>query len=376
VTVDPHREHELRAAARALLVGPWRTAESDGDLFRLIRRHADTLDRWFTQRLGYRLMVASDTARLVKSGAVPADRPLLTTTERPFTPQEYTALALVLAATAAGPDRISLRDLVLRVRSAAADAGVVLVESGGQRRTLVTVLRWLIDRGVLRELDRSVTGYESDGDADALLEVRNDRLAMLAAPALSGAKDADELFDRAATDAGGRAALRRRLTEDPVVHADTLEAGDWAELRRRFGEEARFAEEMFGLRLEGRAEGVALIDVEGGCSDVAFPAAGTTAHAALLLLGALTERHRDGADGESVRAELAALLDAYGTYWRKDAVAAPERLLAEVVALLRAMQLVEPDGAGRLVARPVAARYEPEVTLPRADAEAVQESLL
>jgi uncharacterized protein (TIGR02678 family) len=373
---DPHREHELRTAARALLVGPWRTAEADGELFRSIRRHADTLDRWFTQRLGYRLVVGADTARLVKSGAIPSDRPLLTTTDRAFTPQEYTALALVLAATAAGPDRISLRDLLLRIRSSAADAGVVLVESAGQRRTLVTALRWLIDRGVLRELDRSISGYESDGDADALLEVRNDRLALLAAPALSGSGDVDELLDRASTDSASRAALRRRLTEDPVVYAETVDPTEWAELRRRFSEEARFAEEMFGLRLEGRAEGVALIDADGGCSDVAFPAGGTTAHAALLLLTALTERHRDGADGDALRAELAGLLDTYGPYWRKDAAAAPERLLAEVDALLRAMQLVRRHGDGGLAPLPAAARYEPEVVLPRPDDEPVQESLL
>src|SRR5215210_4878075 len=119
---DPQRGGELTGAARALLARPWRTVEADRPLFLLIRRHGEQLDRWFTQRLGYRLVVGTNTAQLVKSGHIPADRPLRTPTQRPFTAREYTLLALVLAATAAGPDRISLRDLVLHVRSAAADA--------------------------------------------------------------------------------------------------------------------------------------------------------------------------------------------------------------------------------------------------------------
>ena len=80
---DPQRAGELTGAARALLTRPWRTAEADRPLFLLIRRHAEQLDRWFTQRLGYRLVVGTDTARLVKSGHIPADRPLRTPTQRP-----------------------------------------------------------------------------------------------------------------------------------------------------------------------------------------------------------------------------------------------------------------------------------------------------
>lgn len=100
---DPQHPGERTVAARALLVQPWRTAEADPALFVLIRRHSETLDRWFTQRLGYRLIVHGDTARLVKTGHVPGDRPLRTHTERPFTGREYVMLALVLAATASGP---------------------------------------------------------------------------------------------------------------------------------------------------------------------------------------------------------------------------------------------------------------------------------
>lgn len=376
---DPQRPGERTIAARALLVHPWRTAQADPALFILIRRHGEILDRWFTQRLGYRLIVHGDTARLVKTGHVPADRPLRTHTERAFTGREYVMLALVLAATASGPDRISLRDLVLLVRSAAADAGVVLDGGTPDRRALVTVLRWLIAQGVMRELDRTVAGYESDDGADALLEIRNDRLALLATPSLIGAESAQELLERATGERTGRAAARRRLVEDPVLNAEDLPPDDWAELRRRFGEEARYLEEMFGFLVEARAEGAAAIDVEGGCSDQTFPRSGTIPHAALLILHALVARHRTGADPATLDEELAELIRRYGKYWSQEAVADPATLRTAAVGLLVTMGLVTVEPNDRVVPRPAAARFAPEVTVavrPGQGAEAVQESLL
>lgn len=376
---DPQRPGERTAAARALLIGPWRTAQSDPAVFPLVRRHAEVLDRWFTQRLGYRLVVQSDTARLVKTGHVPVDRPLRTHTGRAFTGREYVTLALVLAATASGPDRISLRDLVLAVRSAAADAGLVLDAGAVERRALVTALRWLIAREVMRELDRTVASYESDEGADALLEIRNDRLALLAAPPLVGAASAQELLARAEGERLGRAAVRRRLVEDPVLHADDLSPADWAELRRRFGEETRYLEEMFGFVVEARAEGAAAVDVDGGCSDHAFPRPGTIPHAALLLLQALVARHREGAGVATLDAETAELVGRYGRYWSQEYVADPAALRGAAVDLLVLMGLVTVRGGGHVVPRPAAARFAPQVAVvesPGPDAGAVQESLL
>ena len=372
---DPQHPGERTAAARALLVQPWRAAEKDPALFGLIRRHAEILDRWFTQRLGYRLVVQGDTARLVKAGHVPADRPLRTHTDRPFTGREYMALALVLAATASGPDRVSLRDLVVQVRSAAADAGIALDGGTAERRAVVTALRWLIAHGVVRELDRTVASFESDSAADALLEIRNDRLAMLPTPALVGAESAAELLDRATGEPTGRAAVRRRLVEDPVLYAEDVAADDWAEVRRRFGEEARYLEEMFGLVVEARAEGAAAIDVDGGCSDVTFPRSGTAPHAALLLLDALTARHRGGAGVAELDHELATLLERYGRYWSREAVADPAALRDDAVGLLVALGLVTVDPRGLVTPRPAAARFVPEVVVADED-QPVQESLL
>jgi uncharacterized protein (TIGR02678 family) len=358
-----------------LIIGPWRPAEADRALFSLIRRHADTLDRWFTQRLGYRLVVHNDTARLVKTGHVPRDRPLRTHTDRPFTGREYVALSLILAATASGPDRISLRDLVLQVRSAAADAGIALDGSTAERRAVVTALRWLIAHGVVRELDRTVAGYETDDRADALLEIRNDRLALLAAPALVDADSAADLLERAAGGGTGRATMRRRLVEDPVLYAVDVDVEDWAELRRRFGEEIRYLEGMFGFVLEARAEGAAAIDVDGGCSDELFPRSGTVPHAALLLLDALATRHRAGTTLQVLLEELTRLVERYGRYWGREVIADLPSLCREAIALLSTMDLVIVGADDVIVPRPAAARFAPEVRVAAPD-EPVQETLL
>ncbi|GAA4783548.1 hypothetical protein GCM10023200_16240 [Actinomycetospora chlora] len=380
---DPQRDTELVVATRALLARPWRTAESDPDLLAVIRRHADALDAWFSTELTYRLVVTADTARLVKTGHVPTDRPLRTvaTTPRAFTPAEYTALALVLAATTSGPDRTSLRDLVNAVHSAAAEAGVVQDTDPASRRALVTALRWLIAQGMLRELDRGVAGYEHDADADALLEVRQDRMALLPTAALVGAETADELVGRATERGSATTAVRRRLVEDPVVLAEDLEPARFAELRRRAGDEARRIEARTGLVLEARAEGIAALDVDGGCSDTAFPGGGTVAHAALLLVSELIYQFRPAEDPEpipwpSVREVLGELVGEYGRYWSKAAIADPERFALDVVGLLESMRLVARGVDGALRVLPAAARYVPAVTVTDGDDEDEQPTLL
>ena len=102
VADDPQAPIERRAAARHLIQRPLTCREHDPDVFRLIRRHEADLDRWFTQRLGYRLHVDADTARLYKAGVLVEHRPLRTTSGRAFHHREYVLLSLVLATTAAG----------------------------------------------------------------------------------------------------------------------------------------------------------------------------------------------------------------------------------------------------------------------------------
>jgi uncharacterized protein (TIGR02678 family) len=358
---DPQAAAERRAAARHLLMHPLSCLEHDPDTFRLIRRHEAELDRWFTQRLGYRLHLDADTARLHKTGAVPPNRPLRTSSQRALSGLEHTVLALVLAATSSGPAVISLRDLVGELRSAAAEAEIALADDASVRRALVAALRWMIDAGLAQELHEHVDAYATDETVDAVLRVRPDRIALLLVPSVAGCESVGDLLDRADRRGTTRVWMRARLTEEPVLYRDDLTDEEWGELRRRLGEEERLLDEMFGLLIEARAEGVAAIDPEGTLAEQRFPTGGTLGHAALLLIDRLGTRERTAAptvDVDSVVALVTEMAEENRRRWAGEYVERPDRLTQHVIGLLETLRLGVRDGAGfRLL--PAAARFAP-----------------
>ena len=372
---DPHADLERQECARHLMTQPLVCAERQPEIFRLIRRHHQILDQWFTQRLGYRLHLDADTARLFKSGIVPDDRPLRTRTGRPLHRRELQLLSLVLACTVAGPLVISLRDLIADLRSAATEAGSQLVGDASERRSIVTVLRWIIDMGLASELHEQVDRYVDDVDADAVLRIRPDRIALVPISALLGESNAAELLARADRRDAFRQWARCHLAEDPVIYRSDLGEAEWSEFRRRLSEESRMLDEMFGLALEVRGEGVAAIDPTGSLTDIRFPSTGTVGHCALLVVGS---------DGDSwTRTELEALVASlaaeHDSHWSKDLVAAPERLTRDVISLLRAHRLASlasfasVDGE-TLHLLPAARRFAPTVKVATSGPK--QESLL
>jgi uncharacterized protein (TIGR02678 family) len=356
---DPQAPAERQVAARHLVAHPLTCAEHDREVFRLIRRHQEELDRWFTQRLGYRLHLGADTARLFKTGAVPAHRPLRAGSGRPLHHLEYVLLTLAVASTVAGPTIISLRDLIDLIRSAAAEAGIPLAGDGTERRALVAVLRWMVDHGLATELHAHVDAYAADAGADAVLQMRPDRIALLVQPA-AGSADGDELLSRAERRESTRQWLRARLVEDPVIYRDDLTDAEWTELRRRLGEEERFLDEMFGLLLEARAEGVAAIDPRGDLADQAFPTGGTEGHAALLLIGVLRPTATEWWPDADILTAVHGLVTEHARHWAKDLVAAPDRLARRAVDLLVEVRLAERrDDPPAVRLRPAAARFVP-----------------
>ena len=337
MSADPQAAVERRTAARHLVQRPLTCAEQDPEVFRLIRRHSGELDRWFAQRLGYRLHVDADTARLFKAGAVVSHRPLRTSGGRPFHHVEYLLLALVLATTAAGPAIVSLRDLIDDMRSAAAEVAVILSGDATERRALVTVLRWMIDHGLASELHAHVEAYASDDTADAVLKLRPDRIVLLPLPALVSADDAAALFERSDRRSASRQWMRAQLVEQPVLYRHDLTDEEWGELRRRLGEEERLLDEMFGLVVEARAEGIATIDPAGTLAEQRFPLGGTLGHAALLVID---ELHRRGPTAATEVTEICGeLASARAKNWSNDYVAAPHRLARDVIELLVELRL-------------------------------------
>lgn len=361
-----HQLAELRVACRHLVSRPLVLAERDPDAFALIRRHEHALDRWFTQRFGYRLQVTADTARLFKSTWVPHRRPLMTAggTSRALTQREYTLLALALAAVAAGPEVISLRDLLHEIRSAATDAGVALTNEAADRRAVVVALKWMVDHGLAEEMHDRIDRYAADEDADAVLRIRPDRVALLPLPALTTAESAAELVDRSeARGATSRAWMRCQLLEDPVLYRSDLDPAEWAELRRRLSEEAAIFFEMFDVAIEARAEGLAIINEDGRLTDSVFPRTGTVGHAALLLLAQATagrEPTTEAAGGavldrNDVDAIVTELVNGHRKYWSQLAEE-PARLTDAVLDLLEDHHLVADEGDA-VVLLPAAWRY-------------------
>ena len=375
-TADPQRQLDLRAAARHLVTHPLVLAEREPDTFGLIRRHEQTLDRWFTQRFGYRLQVTADTARLFKSTVVARRRPLGTASSqsRPFSVREYTLLSLALAAVAAGPSVISLRDLLGEVRSAATDADVTVTDEPADRRALVTALRWMIRHGVAIEMHDRVERYAADGAADAVLRIRPDRVALLPLPVLARSEAVDEVLDRPDRGLSSRAWMRSALLEEPVLYRTDLTDDEWAELRRRLGEESAIFEEMFGLNIEARAEGVMAIDPEDRLTDSRFPRSGTVGHAALLLIDRLVETDRTPLGRSEFVDAVAVLAAEHRRYWSKLAED-PDRLADEILELLGDHRLAEVDGdVVRLL--PAAWRYGVAVEADEGGATGVEQASL
>lgn len=353
---------ELREAARCLAARPLIAAELFGDEFMLIRRHQRQLDQWFTQRFGYRLQVTADTARLFKTTATVRNRPLRTATvqPRPFSHAEYLMLTLVLAAVVSGPNVISLRDLIGELRGAAAEAGVEMAAEPSDRRALVTALRWMIAHGLAAELHERIDEYAHDAEADAVLAIRPDRVAMLPLPVLARAESAEQLLARSNAGSSARSWMRARILEEPVVYRSDFDADEWSELRRRLGEEVGFFDEMFGLRIEARAEGVMAVDPDGDLSDVRFPQTGTVGHAALLLADHLAQRGEVSLRRDALVGLVAAFAVEHRSYWSRKADN-PDRLTDEALALLADHRLVEVDG-DEVVVLPAAARYVLDVS--------------
>ena len=348
----------LQMAARHLLQHPFTCREQHPDLFAVIRRHEQDLDRWFTQRLGYRLHVSSFTARLFKTTIVP-HRPVLqapTASQRAMSQRECTLLTLILAAVAAGPRVISLRDLIDDVRTAAADAEVTLSNEPVERRAFIVALKWMIQAGMATELHEHIDRYEQDAEADAILEIDPDRVGLLPLPALGRAETADALLDRSDRRVLVRQWLRAQLVENTVVYRSDLAEHEWSELRRRIGEEVALLDQMFDLRVETRAEGVAAIDPTGQLSDRSFPSAGTLGHATLMFIEWMMTQSEVEVSMNEAQSAFALMADRHSRHWSKTKTAQLPSFLNEVIALLLDLRLLMVNG-DTLTLLPAAARY-------------------
>ncbi|GAA1306843.1 TIGR02678 family protein [Saccharothrix xinjiangensis] len=343
--------------ARTLLRRPLLRADGpDGELVTLVHRHRVTLQDLFARLLGYRLVVERRFARLYKSG--PADDDSRGVPG--MSPRGYAYLALTLAVLTGIGRQALLSRLVADIRAAAAEAGVDVVDDVADRRALTAALRHLVSLGVLHETEGTV-----DVHTEALITVDTDLLGQLLTGPVAEATSPERLVELAARPGprGVEHAVRRKLVENPVVlYADLPpEQAEW--LRRNQRKESALLETCFGLRTERRAEGVLAADPEDYLTDLGFPGTSTVSRIALLALPELLEAP-PRADGRhpvaaaDLRAVCARLVEDYPTAWSRQVTDDLDRLVDEVLELLRRTGLAARSDGGWLL-NPVAHRWVP-----------------
>lgn len=386
-----HQREEFRTALRALLMTPLMSPAHED--FTAVRRQAEGLRDWFARETGWVLQVEREGARLYKR---PAELGDATRGLPGYERRRYVLLCLACAVLERADAQITLRLLGDRLLLLAADPTLAArgfafaLTAQHERRELVAVCRTLLALGVLQRVAGDEEGFvQSGGDqADALYDVQRRALAgMLAAvrgPSTWSEADApltlDErlhaLVDEHLADSDEarrtrhRHRLARRLLDDPVVYAATLDEPTLAYFSNQRGTMAARLCEATGLASEQRAEGLALVDEAGELTDVAMPAEGTEAHATLLVAEFLAERYRraqkrqadpaaaDAAREQDIVALLRKAKESHGQFWRKSArEPGAERELAQIaLERLEKLQLVRRH-EGSVRALPALARF-------------------
>jgi uncharacterized protein (TIGR02678 family) len=361
-----HQQEEERARAlRALLMRPLMSA-GEPEL-ELVRRHAEHLREWFGRETGWNLQVERQCVRLYKRAATLDDATRgLADCDR----DRYVLLCLACAVLERAESQITLRALGERLLEAAADPDLAArgftytLEGARERRSLVSICRLLLEFGVLARVAGDEEAYVNQS-GDVLYDVHRRVLARLPVgtrgASLIAMTQPDLDFDgRLAalveeyvpdTPDGRRTALRhrlaRRLLDDPVLYHNELTADERDYLANQRGPMAYRLAQAAGLTAELRAEGLALVDVDGELSDKHLPAVGTEAHATLIVAEYLARAVQTDPHTIHSLHELASHLrsagDRYGRFWRKDAreAGAEVELAAEAVRRLEALRLIQ-----------------------------------
>jgi uncharacterized protein (TIGR02678 family) len=143
-----------------------------------------------------------------------------------------------------------------------------------------------------------------------------------------------------------RVGLVRRLLDDPVVYYRELSTDEQAYLARQRWHMLGQVVEATGFAPEERAEGFALADPFGDCSDLGMPEEGTDGHATILIAEFLAARLVGSGDITvgfgAIAAFLATKVDEHRRHWRRE-VTVPGReheFAREIVARLAGLGLV------------------------------------
>jgi uncharacterized protein (TIGR02678 family) len=382
--LDPANElDDFQAAARALVTcGLVTDRYPQPGTLALVRRFEEPLRNEFSRMCHWSLDVGPSCARLLRRPAIlSSHRPARTSTQsrRPFRPETYAFLCLVLAALEGLGNQTTISQLAHEAaRLRAGDDGIPFdLTSHAHRRGFVDAVAWLEHRGVLVLLDGGTERFLTPG-GDALYDVDRDaagRLLVSPPSVLSGLTSPEQFLEEPypPTPEGAQSRARhrvhRQLLTETALYYDDLPADEREYARQRRTRAREEMERLTGCTLECRAEGQALIGLPAA---EPFPAGGAVAQAALLLGSELAavasattgEGMQRLVSAEESRSAWRRVVAAYAGRFTTEYRAEPSRLHAEALALLESLGLVttHPDGAVSVFA--AMARYRADVRLP------------
>lgn len=358
---------QARQCARALLRRPLiRPAGPDGHLLPLMHRHRHALQALFGSYLGYPLMIERRFARLYKRLDAQVGRGI-----SGFTPRAYVYLALALTALAEAGRQALLSQLVADIRGAAAEAGITVNDDIVELRALSSALRHLVDLGVLEETEGTVVSVAQGQPSEALITISLDLLGLVTTRFLGPGSPAQKAL---ATGLDDGILARRRLVEDPVVLYCDLPAREAEYLRAHQRDEDFWLDRYFGLQVEIRSEGIAVVDPDGGLTDLPFPSGSTVSRMTLLAMAHLLEAAAPASEGRylvtggQVQDVCGRLSERYPAAWAKDESSNIERLATRVTDLLVQVGLAR-RADDTVLLSPAASRWQPQTQEKKAAAE-------
>ena len=367
---------QARMCARALLRRPLLYAGGpEGELLPAVFRHREVLRRLFGLYLGYPLRAERRFARLYKTLAGEVGRGV-----PGFTPRGYVYLALALAALVEAGRQILLSQLVADMRGAAAEAGIAAGDDLVELRAVTAALRHLVGLGVLEETEGTVADLGHAGSGEALITVDTELLGLMMTRTRARDSGEADAPGQESTVVGLSAGVgaRRRLVEDPVVLYSDLPAAEAEFLRRHQRQEGYWLDRHFGLQVEARAEGMAVIDPEEYLTDLPFPAGSTVARMALLMLETLladsAPRKADGCHPVSlgqIRRACSDLACRYPSAWAKGDLANLDALASKVADMLIQTGIARRISDDAAVLVPAACRWQPRIEEKKAVNEPV-----
>lgn len=369
---------ERRRAFTGLLGTPVVTRAARPVLWSLVRRHQPVLRDWFADRLGYRLAVADDNARLYRP---PLDGAVIAPVRARPPSRRILVLALLAAACAEDADDLTtVQDLSDRVRALAArdDAPVSGYDPDrfGERQLFTKAIDLLCELGALHPTgqagDEMLTGWAHGADAvGGAYRVQREPLLRLAEPESLAAAIGRRTSAPASGDAR-RFTIMRRLLELPVCLIEDLTAAERAYLTSQRGRLLDWCREMTGWSVEQRREGIALVPPDDTGTDRPFPELKSEHFGTLMVLDALLAsgpgRSVGRADIERAAADVAARFPKAMTKgFRTD----PGLLATAATVLLAELDLLRPVTGGWRVTPPAARFRDPAVAAaqPRLEGE-------